>query len=489
MTRTVVINVVGLTDALIGEHTPHIREFAARGDKASIEPAFPAVTCTAQSTYLTGTTPHAHGVVANGWYNRELAEVQFWKQSNHVVHGRKLWEELRERDPKFTCAKLFWWYNMYSSADYSITPRPMYPADGRKVFDIYTNPGKIRFDIQRDLGPFPFPCFWGPAAGVDNPAGSADAVSRWIAESAKWIEQHHNPTLSLIYLPHLDYNLQRYGPYQSAVGVPPTDSSGSRQDAGSTLNPAIHRDLHEIDSIVGGLIKYFRERSVQVILLSEYGITNADKPIYINRLFRQSGWLTVKDELGLEILDAGASKAFAVADHQVAHIYLNDPAIEDKVRSLLEKTKGVSTVLDKKAMAEWGIDHPRAGDLVAISSEDAWFTYYYWMNDRVAPDFARCVDIHRKPGYDPVELFLDPKIANPKLKIAWRLLQKKLGFRMLMDMIPLDATLVKGSHGARPKSVADWPVLITEKNTLPPSSQLHATDVYHILKRCVLDRE
>ncbi len=492
MRRTAVINVVGLTDALIGEHTPRIRDFVARGDKASVEPAFPAVTCTAQSTYLTGTTPHAHGIVGNGWYNRELAEVQFWKQSNHLVQGRKLWEELRERDPKFTCAKLFWWYNMYSSADYSITPRPIYPADGRKVFDIYTNPGNIRWDIQRELGPFPFPCFWGPAAGVDTPQGKADAASRWIAESAKWIENNYHPTLNLIYLPHLDYNLQRHGPY---VGDDVRSLTLEKEKidpphAGSyKINPAIHRDLREIDSIVGSLIDFFKNQMVQVVLLSEYGITNAGKPVYLNQLFREKNWLTIRDELGLEILDCGASKVFAVADHQVAHIYLNDSSLEGNVRSLLEKTGGVACVLGSKEKAELGIDHSRSGDLIAVANEDSWFAYYYWLYDKFAPDFARTVDIHRKPGYDPVELFLNPKLWDPKLKIAWRLLQKKLGFRMLMDVIPLDATLVKGSHGARPKNVSDWPLLITEKNTLPPNSKIHATDVYHILKRCVLDRE
>jgi len=503
MRRTAVINVVGLTDALIGEHTPRIREFAARGDQASIEPAFPAVTCTAQSTYLTGTTPHAHGIVGNGWYNRELAEVQFWKQSNHLVQGRKIWEELRERDPNFTCAKLFWWYNMYSTADFSITPRPMYPADGRKVFDIYTHPGNIRRDIQRDLGPFPFPCFWGPAAGVDTPQGSADAVSRWIAESAKWIEEHHSPTLNLIYLPHLDYNLQRHGPFvgdevtsltqkeegQSELPHKPTPGSGARGVRPCKINPAVHRDLREIDSNVGGLIDFFQKRMVQLVLLSEYGITNVNNPIHLNHVFRSAGWLVVRDELGREILDCGASQVFAVADHQVAHIYLKDASLEPRVRSFVNNIDGVAAVLGAKEKAQLGIDHIHAGDLIAVAQENAWFTYYYWMDDNLAPDFARTVDIHRKPGYDPAELFLDPKISNPKLKIAWRLLQKKLGFRMLMDVIPLDANLVKGSHGARPKNVSDWPVLITEKNTLPPNSQLHATDVYHILKRCVLDRE
>jgi predicted AlkP superfamily pyrophosphatase or phosphodiesterase len=256
------------------------------------------------------------------------------------------------------------------------------------------------------------------------------------------------------------------------------------------LNPAIQADLRAIDFIVGDLIKFFRERGVQVILLSEYGITNVSRPIHLNRLFRESGqpWLAIREELGLELLDPGASDVFAVADHQIAHIYLNNPSLENRVRSFVESTDGVAAVLGAKEKAELSIDHPRAGDLIAVAEEDAWFTYYYWMEDRMAPDFARTVDIHRKPGYDPVELFLDPKLSNPKLKIAWRLLQKKLGFRILMDVIPLDAMLVKGSHGATPKHVSDWPVLIGEKNSLPPNTQIHATDIYHILKRCVLDR-
>lgn len=478
MNRTAVINVVGLTDSLIGEHTPRIRDFAARGSKAGIEPAFPAVTCTAQSTYLTGAAPQAHGIVGNGWYNRELAEVQFWKQSNHLVAGRKLWEELRERDPKFTCAKLFWWYNMYSTADYSITPRPMYPADGRKVFDIYTNPGDIRHRVKKDLGEFPFATFWGPAAGKQSPQGGPDAASRWIAEAAKWIEHQHQPTLSLIYLPHLDYNLQRYGTFAAA---------GPLKDFARTLNSAIIPDLRAIDAIVGDLIKFFRERAVQVVLLSEYGLTNVSEPIHLNRMFRElvGPWVAVREELGLELLDPGASDVFAVTDHQVAHIYLNNPSLQSKVRSFVEHQTG-ATVLGDKEKAESGIDHPRAGDLIAIAPENAWFTYYYWLDDDRAPDFARTVDIHRKPGYDPAELFLDPKIASPKLKIAWRLLQKELGFRILMDVIPLDATLVKGSHGRRPGNVADYPVIISEKEPLPANGTIQATDVYHILKRCIL---
>ncbi len=475
MNRLAVINVVGLTEALIGEHTPRIVEFVKRGALAHIAPAFPAVTCTAQSNYLTGKTPSQHGIVGNGWFNREFAETQFWKQSNHVVHGQKIWDALRTSNLEhgtlnpepFTTANCFWWFNMYSSVDYSITPRPIYPADGRKFFDVYSWPYSIREEIKKDLGEFPFFSFWGPAAGVDSPQGKADAASRWIAESAEWIENKYSPTLNLIYLPHLDYNLQRHGTY----------------DASGNLNPKIFRDLREIDAIVGDLIDFFDGRGVQVVLLSEYGITNVNMPVHLNRIFRERGWLTVKDELGLEILDAGASKVFAVADHQVAHIYLNDASLENSVREVLEKTSGVEKVLGKAEKITAGIDHPRAGDLIAVATENAWFTYYYWLDDARAPDFARTVDIHRKPGYDPVELFLDPKIPAVKMKIAWRLLQKKLGLRMLMDVIPLDATLVKGSHGRRPADKIDWPVFITSQPEILGAKQIESTEVFQILLR------
>ena len=463
MKRTAVINVVGLSESLLGEHTPRINSFRAQGALTRIEPALPAVTCTAQSTYLTGLTPAQHGIVANGWYNRELAEVQFWRQSNRLVAGKKIWEVLRETNPGFTCAKLFWWYNMYSSADWSITPRPMYPADGRKFFDIYSWPYSVRDEIKRDLGEFPFPAFWGPAAGVDSSRFAADAVSKWIAESAKWIERKYAPTLNLIYLPHLDYSLQRLGP----------------------SHPTIPSDLRRIDAIVGDLIDFFVKQSVQVVLLSEYGISVVDMPVHLNRLFRERGWLAVKEELGLELLDCGASKVFAVADHQVAHIYVNDAALTSEVRRLLEGQAGIGAVWGESDKITHGLNHSRAGDLIAIAKERAWFTYYYWLDDERAPDFARTVDIHRKPGYDPVELFLDPKIPLVKGKIAWRLLQKKLGFRMLMDVIPLDASLVKGSHGRKPEDQKEWPVLIGGRRDIIPNRAVASTDVFNLLLRHV----
>ena len=460
MKRTAVINVVGLSTSLVGNSTPAMAEMARKGASASIRPSFPAVTCTAQSNYLTGKPPRDHGIVGNGWYDRSLAEVQFWKQSDHLVQAPKLWDELRARDPQFTCAKLFWWYNMYSSVDYSITPRPIYPADGRKVFDIYTWPFSTRGEIKADLGEFPFPAFWGPAAGVASAKFAPDAASRWIAESAKWIERKHSPTLSLVYLPHLDYCLQRLGPTHLDIA----------------------RHLNQIDAIVGDLVSFFRTRSVQVVLLSEYAITPVTTPVHLNRLFREQGWLAIKDELGLELLDCGASKVFAVADHQVAHIYLNDRSQEGNVRKVLANTPGVEQILGAPEKAALGIDHERAGDLIAVASSNAWFTYYYWLDDRLAPDFARTVDIHRKPGYDPVELFLDPEQQWIKLKIAWRLLQKKLGCRMLMDVIPLQANLVQGSHGRVDISPTDQPILIVDQPAIPLPEQFDSTDVYALLR-------
>jgi predicted AlkP superfamily pyrophosphatase or phosphodiesterase len=467
MQRTAVLNVVGLTRSVLGSATPQINSFIQRGHLSTITPVLPAVTCSAQSTYLTGSPPSGHGIVGNGWYNRELAEVQFWKQSNHLVRGRKVWEEIRALEPKATCAKLFWWYNMYSTADYSITPRPMYPADGRKVFDIYTWPFSIRTEIKRELGEFPFPTFWGPAAGVKTPQGSPDATTRWIAASAKWIENRYSPTLSLVYLPHLDYNLQRLGP----------------------SDPRTIEDARAIDTIVGDLISFFRERGVSVLILSEYGITDVNTPIHLNRLFRDRGWLTVKEELGLELLDCGASKVFAVADHQVAHVYLNDPSMEKAVREVLEAQGAVQQVLGSAEKRQLGLDHERAGDLIALARENAWFTYYYWMDDHVAPDFARCVDIHRKPGYDPVELFLDPALKIPQLKILGKLLKKKLGFRMLMDVIPLDASLVRGSHGIRPADSRHYPVLIADRSDLIRGEEIAGTDVYQLIRHAVLGRK
>jgi predicted AlkP superfamily pyrophosphatase or phosphodiesterase len=452
LNRTAIVNVVGLTPGLLGPSTPRLSAWAARGSAANIRGLIPAVTCSVQTTYLTGKYPDAHGIVGNGWYFRDDCEVKFWRQSNKLVQAPKIWEMARQRDPGFTCANLFWWYNMYSAADYSVTPRPMYPADGRKLPDIYTHPASLRTELQTELGIFPLFDFWGPRTSIRS--------SQWIAESAKRVESKFHPTLSLVYLPHLDYNLQRLG----------------------TSDARIATDLKEIDEVAGDLIDFYERSGVDVTVISEYGITDVSQPVDLNRELRRAGLLAVREELGLEILDPGASAAFAVADHQVAHVYVNDPAQTGRVRDILERTGGVERVLDESGKREYRIDHSRAGEFVVIAKPDAWFTYYYWLDDRKAPDFGRTVDIHRKPGYDPAELFVDPAIPLPMAMAAWILLKKRLGFRYLMDLIPLHAGMVKGSHG-RITEPPDCPMLITQRKELVPGATIAADEVCGLILR------
>jgi predicted AlkP superfamily pyrophosphatase or phosphodiesterase len=386
---------------------------------------------------LTGLPPSAHGIVGNGWYDRSLAEIQFWKQSNHLVAGNKLWHLAKQKDPAFSCAQMFWWYNMYADVDYSVTPRPIYKADGRKLPDVYSNPPQLREHLQDKLGTFPLFHFWGPASDIRS--------SQWIADATLEVHRQFHPTLTLAYLPHLDYALQKLGPQ----------------------HPDIPREVAAVDAQAGKLLDYFADQHVTPLVVSEYGIEAVDHPIHINRHLRQAGLLQCREEQGLELLDPGASAAFAVADHQIAHVYLQNPARLPQVAELCRAIPGIEQVLTGPDKAAAGLDHPRAGDLVLVAAPGSWFTYYYWLDDHHAPDFARTVEIHRKPGYDPAELFLDPQLPAPKLQIAWRLLKKALGFRTLMNVIPLNADLVRGSHGRTSQPPAHQPILIH-----PPTADL-----------------
>ncbi|HMJ85341.1 MAG TPA: alkaline phosphatase family protein [Vicinamibacterales bacterium] len=451
MRPTVVLNVVGLTRALLGQDTPHLNALVADGACAPMRAITPAVTCSAQATMLTGTLPRDHGVVGNGWYFRDLAQVMFWRQSNQLVHGDKVWETARRRDPTCTCAKMFWWFNMYSTADWAVTPRPIYPADGRKILDIYSQPADLRARLVAEIGPFPFFNFWGPQADIRS--------SRWIADASICVDRWHSPTLLLVYLPHLDYNLQRLG----------------------TTDARIRVDVRAIDEICGTLIAHCRERGRRIIVLSEYGLVDVAGPVHINRALREAGLLAVRDELDTDALDPGASDAFAVSDHQVAHVYVREPSRIAAVKALLERLPGVERVLDRREQATIGLDHERSGELVAIAAPDRWFTYYYWIDDGRAPDYARTVDIHRKPGYDPAELFLDPALTLPRMTIAATLAKKALGFRYLMKVIPLDASLVRGSHGRVTDRLDDGPVCITSERNLLRDDVVESTVVRDLM--------
>jgi predicted AlkP superfamily pyrophosphatase or phosphodiesterase len=452
-----VILAVGLSPALVGEHTPNLKRLAARGGMRPLATVTPAVTCSVQSTLLTGLMPSGHGIVANGWYFRDLSEVWLWRQSNRLVAGEKVWDAAKARDASFTCAQMFWWYNMYSSADWSATPRPMYPADGRKIPDHYAHPPELHDELDAKLGQFPLFKFWGPMTDISS--------TDWIARATLHVMETRKPTLTLCYLPHLDYNLQRLGP--------------------DVTQPRVQQDLRELDAACGPLIDHAAASGREVIVVSEYGITPVTDAVHINRALREKGLLWVRpEEHGREVLDAGASAAFAVADHQIAHVYVNDRSRLGEVRALLEKLDGVEQVLDEAGKRAMGLDHERSGELVAISKAERWFSYYYWLDDRLAPDFARTVDIHRKPGYDPVELFFDPALAAPKLASAWRLARRKLGFRALMDVISLkDTALVKGSHGRLTDDPQHGPLVISSRAGLLPAGAVEAT----AFKQLVLD--
>ncbi len=392
MSQVCVINVVGLTPQLL-QHAPRL---SAVGTAVPWQSPLPAVTATSQATMLTGLTPAQHGIVGNGWYFRDTQEIRFWQQANSLIQGEKLYEN-------YETAKMFWWFNQSSGAKYSVTPKPHYGCDGSKIFDILDF---TECDLTKKLGPFPFFSFWGPKAGLPS--------SKWIASATATVMREKKPQLTLAYLPHLDYDFQRKTPD----------------------NP---RRVAEVDRCAGTIIDAAEEIGAQVVVVSEYGLVPVSKPVHINRVLREAGLLHIRSGPFGETLIPGESEAFAVADHQVAHVYVRRSDRIAEVSKLLESVDGIDDVFRP---GDIELQHARSGELIALAKPDSWFTYYYWLDDANAPDFAPTVDIHRKPGYDPCELFI-----TSKAKALTRVAQKKLGFRYKMDVIPLDATLVKGSHG------------------------------------------
>ncbi|MFJ3743493.1 nucleotide pyrophosphatase/phosphodiesterase family protein [Streptomyces albidoflavus] len=446
-----VLDVVGLTPRLL-EHMPRLAALGARGSRSPLGTVLPAVTCSAQSTFLTGTLPADHGIVGNGWYFRELGDVLLWRQHNGLVSGDRLWDAARRAHPGYTVANICWWYAMGADTDWTVTPRPVYYADGRKEPDCYTRPPELHDELTEKLGTFPLFHFWGPGADLVS--------SQWIIDATRHVMATRDPDLTLAYLPHLDYDLQRFGPD----------------------DPRSHAAARELDEAVGPLLDQAEASGRTVVVLSEYGITSVSRPVHLNRVLREAGLLGVHTQDGMEYLDTMASRAFAVADHQLAHVYVKRPEDLDTVRALLAGVPGVDALLDEEGKKEQGLDHPRSGEFVAVAEPDAWFTYYYWLDDARAPDFAQLVEIHRKPGYDPVELFMDPNDPYVKLRAGAAVARKKLGMRYRMAVVPLDASPIRGSHGRLPADEADGPLLLSSR---PGATEgpVAATDVKALLLR------
>jgi predicted AlkP superfamily pyrophosphatase or phosphodiesterase len=445
----VVIDAVGLTPRAL-THMPRLRRLAAAGFQARVDPVLPAVTCSVQSSFVTGLAPTNHGIVGNGWYFRDLGEVFLWRQHNGLVQGEKVWETARRARPDFKVANVCWWYAMGDTTDLTVTPRPIYFADGKKEPDCYTWPPALHDRLTGALGEFPLFTYWGPTANITS--------SRWIAQAARKLLDDDQLDMLLVYLPHLDYDHQRFGP-------------GAAESAAAAA---------ELDDVAGDLVEHAQGRGDTVVVLSEYGITDARRPVDVNRALRRAGLLEVYTQAGMEYLDPWASRAFAVADHQIAHVYVKDPADLQATRDALAGLRGLELALEGDARRDAGLGHERAGEIVLVAEPDAWFTYYYWLDDERAPDFARNVEIHRKPGYDPAELFFDPadKLAKPKAGAT--LLRKKLGFRYSMQVVPLDPSCVRGSHGRLPDGPDDAPVLLCSDPALA-RNRIAATDVRDLL--------
>jgi predicted AlkP superfamily pyrophosphatase or phosphodiesterase len=434
MQRTLVINCAALSRDYLADAdvAPALHALATDGQLLDLVPSLPALTCSVQATLTTGVSPAEHGIVANGFYDRDLAEVRFWEQSAGLVQKPRAWSN---RSDKPTVAMLFWQNSLYADVDCMITPKPMHTEEGL-LNDCTSRPAGLYAELREQLGEFPLHHYWGPMAALPS--------SQWIAKATEHVWRTMTPDLCLTYLPHLDYNTQRLGP----------DAAG------------LADDIRALDALVGRLAEMARADGGRVIVLSEYSLSPVGRAVALNRVLRDAGLLSLRELGDREYLDTGGCRAFAMVDHQVAHIYFppgSDGApgadVADVAR-LLDETDGVAEVLDRPAQADRGIDHPRSGELIAVADSDAWFSYYWWLDDDRAPAFARTVDIHQKPGYDPVELFADPATRS----------------------IPLDASLVRGSHG---RTGGDDPKgIFLAADPLPPldgQTSIDATDIVTIL--------
>jgi hypothetical protein len=415
---------------------PKLRSLMAGGEIAELTPGFPCVTCPVQAAMTTGCRPAEHGIVANGMYWRDKHRVEMWTAPNDCILRPQLWDLLSHHGPGLTSAVWFPLHSKGCEADYVCTPAPIHNPDGSESLWCYTRPMELYGQLRDALGHFPLMNYWGPMAGIKS--------SAWIADSAVIAAGQWQPDFFYIYLPQLDYAAQRTGP----------DS------------PAAAQSVAELDEVIGRLAEGMQAAygdDLLWLVAGEYAITPVDHVSYPNRILRDAGLLAVRETDDGEQLDLEKSPAFAMVDHQLSHVYVadGDEGIAGKVAELFRGQQGIAEVLVGTQRGRYQLEHPRCGDVVLISSPQSWQAYYWWLSDDRAPKYARTVDIHRKPGYDPVELFFDPATKS----------------------IPLDAALVKGSHGAPAIDHSQRTVLLASEPTLFPAGPIDDTDVFRIVLR------
>jgi predicted AlkP superfamily pyrophosphatase or phosphodiesterase len=419
------------------DHMPRLKALVAGGDRAELAPSFPAVTCSVQANMTTGMPPTDHGVIANGFYWRDKQQVEMWTSPNDCIERPQLWDILHEQSPGTTSAVWFPLHSKHCGADYVCTPAPVHNPDGSESLWCYTRPESLYGDLLAEQGHFPLQHFWGPMANIKSTA--------WIVSSAIRAAERFKPNLFYAYLPHLDYAAQKFGP----------DSPQAQQ--------AIVELDAEIGRLVDGFSAAYGETKPLWLVASEYVITPVDHVVYPNRILRDAGLLTVRETDAGEVIDLVASHAFAMADHQLSHVFVKDAdaATITRVRELFEGLPGVAEVFSPQQAKQYDVAHPRSGELVIVSEPNSWQAYYWWKDDALAPSFARTVDIHRKPGYDPVEMFFDPVAKG----------------------IPLDATLVKGSHGAPALNASQRGVVLSSQRGVFVEGPTADTDVADIVLR------
>jgi len=412
--RVVLFSVPGLREQDLAS-MPRLRQLAEAGEVSALAPGFPAVTCPVQANMTTGLSPREHGVVANGFYWRDKREVEMWTAWNDCIERPQIWDLLHQHSPELTSAVWFPLHSKGCGADTICTPAPIHNPDGSESLWCYTKPTELYGTLRDEFGHFPLKHFWGPLANINSTA--------WIADSALHAAKSFQPRFFYIYLPHLDYAAQKAGPDSEAA----------------------IRSLGELDVVVGKLVDGITAANgadnTLFLIAGEYPIVPVDDVIYPNRMLRELGLLDVEVKTDGEHLDLKQSRAWALVDHQFSHVFVQDHNDIGRVVDCFRNQAGVAEVLTGDELATFGLDHPRSGEVVVVSEPNSWQAYYWWLDDAKAPGFARTVDIHRKPGYDPVELYFDP----------------------VNKCIPLNARLVKGSHGAPPRDDKQRSILISSE--------------------------
>lgn len=442
MRRVVLLSIPGLRECDVTA-MPRLRRLMAGGEIADLSPSFPCVTCPVQANMATGRLPREHGVVGNGFYWRERREVEMWTAANDCIRAPQLWDVLRKQFPGTTSAVWFPLHSKHCPADYVCTPAPVHNPDGSESLWCYTRPEELYGALRDELGHFPLMNYWGPLAGVESTA--------WIVSSAIAAARRFRPDFFYIYLPHLDYQSQRFGP-----------DGPQAQKSVAELDEQLERLIEGVGEAYGdGKTSGGKNKNTLWLAAGEYAITPVGHVTYPNRILREAGLLKVREAGDGEHLDPAGSRAWALADHQFSHVFVGEGADVERVADLFRGREGIAAVLVGDDMARYGLDHARSGEIVLVSTPDSWQAYYWWLDEARAPDFARSIDIHRKPGYDPVELFFDRETKS----------------------IPLDASLIRGSHGAPVEDESQHAVLLASEPTVFPHHILCDIDVFDIVVR------